>query len=220
MKNAKKQYVVVGLGRFGRSVAETLYQQGGEVLAIDRRQDLVEDIRDSVTQAVQADAMDEDVLKALGIANFDAAIVTIGSDIRSSGMITMLMKELGVRNVIAKAHDEIHGRMLEKLGADKVVYPERYMGQRIAHNLLDGNIMDFIEVSPDYSMAEVQVLPEWCGKPLSALNLRERMGMNIIAVRTGESVNAQPGASTVLYKGDVLLVMAGEDTLRKIRKMR
>ncbi|MDD6884410.1 MAG: TrkA family potassium uptake protein [Eubacteriales bacterium] len=214
----KKQFVVVGLGRFGQSLAETLYAGGEDVLAIDLNQDLVEDVRDAVTHAVTADAMDRDVLIALGVRDFDVGVVTIGSDIRASGMITMLMKELGVRQVIAKAHDEVHGRMLEKLGADKVIYPERDMGRRIAHNLVNGNIMDFIEVSPDYSMAEIQPLAEWCGKTLADLNLRERLGgINVIAVRTGEHVNAMPGANTVLKRGDTMLVMAGEDTLRKIR---
>jgi trk system potassium uptake protein TrkA len=213
----KKQFIVVGLGRFGVSMAQNLAEQGAEVMAIDRSRERIEDIRDIVTNAVEADAMDRDVLVSLGVRDFDVGIVTIGSDIRSSGTITMLLKELGVPYVIAKAHDEVHGRMLEKLGADKVVYPERDMGRRIAHNLVSGNILDFIEVSPDFSLAEIQPLADWCGKTLAELKLRERMGgINVVAIRSDDKVDPQPGPSTVLRRGDVMLVMASEDTLRKI----
>jgi len=136
MKNRRRQFLVVGLGRFGCSVAETLCEAGEEVLGIDRRMDLVEDMRDRITQVVQADAMERDALSALGVQDFDVAFVTMGSDIKASGTITMLLKDLGVKKVIAKASDEFHGRMLEKLGADKILFPERDMGRRIAHNLV------------------------------------------------------------------------------------
>ena len=169
-----------------------------------------------MTHAVQMDAMDRDALLALGIQDFDVAFVTMGSDIRASGMITLLLKELGVKCVIAKAHDEFHGRMLEKLGADKVLFPERDMARRIAHNLVSGNIIDYLELSPDYSMAEIRPRPEWVGHTLKALAMRSVMGINVVAIRNGEALNAMPTVDTVLHADDVLLVVASEETLKKM----
>ena len=215
-----KQFIVVGLGRFGRAVAETLCAAGEEVLGVDRRMDVVEDMRDVVTQAVQVDAMDRDALSALDIPSFEAAFVTMGSDIRSSGTITMLLKELGAKYVIAKAHDEFHGRMLEKLGADKVLFPERDMGRRIAHNLVSGNIIDYLELSPDFSMAEIRPKAEWVGRTLKELALRSRLGINVVAIRSGEQLNAMPAPDNVLHETDVLLVVAAEDTLSRMYRWR
>lgn len=216
MSRKKRQFAVVGLGRFGCAIAETLNEAGEEVLGIDRRMDLVEEMRDHMTHAVQMDAMDRDALLALGIQDFDVAFVTMGSDIRASGMITLLLKELGVKCVIAKAHDEFHGRMLEKLGADKVLFPERDMARRIAHNLVSGNIIDYLELSPDYSMAEIRPRPEWVGHTLKALAMRSVMGINVVAIRNGEALNAMPTVDTVLHADDVLLVVASEETLKKM----
>lgn len=217
---SKKQYIVVGLGRFGSAIAETLCEAGEEVLGVDMDMDLVEDMRDRITQAVQMDAMDREALKALGVKDFDVAFVTMGSDIRASGTITLMLKELGVKRVIAKAHDDFHGRMLEKLGADKVLFPERDMGRRIAHNLVSGNIIDYLELSPDFSMAEVRPKRDWIDRPLKALALRERAGINIIAIKSGESVNAMPQPDTVIREDDMLLVVAREETLSKMDRWR
>ena len=214
--NLRKQFIVVGLGRFGRAIAETLCEAGEEVLGVDSNMDLVEDLRDTLTQTIQMDAMDRDALSALGIEDFDTAFVTMGSDIRASGTIVLLLKELGAKRVIAKAQDEFHGRMLEKLGADEVLFPERDMGRRIAHNLVSGNIIDYLELSSDFSMVEIHARPEWVSKPLKALDLRGRLGMNVVAVRSGEAVNALPGPDTVIQAGDVLLVVTGQETLQKL----
>ena len=220
MANDNKQYIVVGLGRFGRAIAETLCEAGAEVLGVDNNMDLVESIRDRITQAVQMDAMDRDALTALGVKDFDVAFVTMGSDIRASGTITLMLKELGVKRVIAKAHDEFHGRMLEKLGADEVLFPERDMGRRIAHNLVSGNIIDYIELSPDYSMTEVHPRREWIGKPLKALALRSSLGINIIAIKNGERDDPMPQPETVIHEKDMLLVVAREDTLETMDRWR
>ena len=220
MAKTNKQYIVVGLGRFGRAIAETLCEAGEEVLGVDMDMDLVEDMRDRITQAVQMDAMDRDALTALGVKDFDVAFVTMGSDIRASGTITLMLKELGVKRVIAKAHDDFHGRMLEKLGADKVLFPERDMGRRIAHNLVSGNIIDYLELSPDYSMAEVRPKREWVGKALKDLQLRSRVGINIIAIKNGESVDPMPQPDSVIHEDDMLLVVAREDTLAKMDRWR
>ena len=204
----KKQYLVIGLGRFGSAVATTLHAEGMEVFAVDRNMERVEAHRSRLTDVVRADAMDKSVLEQIGAANFDVAIVTIGEDIKSSGTITMLLKEMGVKCVIVKAFDEFHGRMLTKLGADKVVFPERDMGQRIAHNLVSEKILDFIELSPDYSLMEMRPNPEWVGHSLGELNLRGRYQTNVVAVRSGEVVNAMPDQNTRIAADDVMLVVA------------
>lgn len=217
-KSDKRQVLVIGLGRFGSSIAKTLCEDGVQVLAIDRRMDLVEEMRDQLTQVVQADSMDHDSMKALGAGEFDTAFVTIGADIKASCVTTMLLKELGVGHVVVKASDEFHGRMLEKLGADKVLYPERDMGRRIAHNLVSGNLLEYIELSPDFSMAEILADPEWAGKSLAQLHLRDRLGINVVAVRSGDRTNPLPTSGTVLREGDIMLVVAGEETLLKLNK--
>ena len=212
----KKQYLVIGLGRFGSSLAITLCQRGAEVLAIDSDMDLVEEHRSLLTEVMQADAMDKSVLEEIGVENFDVAVVTIGSDIRSGGTITMLLKEMGAKYVIAKADDEFHGRMLTKLGADKVVFPERDMGQRMAHNLLSEKILDFIELSPDYSLMEIRPQAGWLNRPLGELNLRARHRINIVAIRSGENVNPMPDMNTCIGENDVLLVVAATQSPGKL----
>ena len=207
----KKQYLVIGLGRFGSAVATTLSQQGMEVLAIDHNMERVEEHRSLLTEVIRADAMEKSVLEQIGASNFETAIVTIGGDVTASGTVTMLLKDMGVKNVIVKAYDAFHGRMLTKLGADKVVYPERDMGQRIAHNLVSEKIMDFIELSPDYSLMEMRPNPEWIGKTLAELNLRTRHSINVVAVRSGEEVNAMPDMHTRIREGDVMLVVSKEE---------
>jgi trk system potassium uptake protein TrkA len=212
----KKQFVVVGLGHFGASVATTLYRIGANVLAIDADAERVEEVRDMVTHAVQASGVNREALIQLGVRDFDIAVVAIGGDIKASCMATMLMKELGVGYIVAKAQDEIHGRMLSKLGADKVVYPERDMGKRVAHNLVSGNILDFIELSPDYFMVEVTPPVEWEGKSLSQLELRKRMGVNVIAIRRNGQVDASPKPASVILAGDRLLGMAEKDVIKEL----
>ena len=201
MDRKNRTVMVVGLGRFGASIARTLSEDGVQVLGIDRRMDLVESLQQELTQAVQADSMDRETLHMLGAGDFDTAFVTIGGDLKASCATTMLLKELGCKQVIAKASDEFHGRMLEKLGADKVLFPERDMGKRIAHNLVSGNLLEYIELSPDFSMVEIQAGPEWNGKALRALNLRERLGINVVAVRSGGKTDALPTAETVIHEG-------------------
>ena len=212
----KKQYLVIGLGRFGSALAITLCQKGAEVLAVDSDMERVEEHRSLLTEVMQADAMDKSVLEEIGVENFDVAIVTMGSDIRSGGTITMLLKEMGAKYVIAKADDEFHGRMLTKLGADKVVFPERDMGQRMAHNLLSEKILDFIELSPDYSLMEMRPRSSWLNRPLKELDLRSRYQINIVAIRTGENVNAMPDMNTCIRENDVLLVVTATETLDKL----
>ncbi|WP_163194417.1 potassium channel family protein [Clostridium thermarum] len=215
----KKQYVVIGLGRFGASVAKTLYSLGNDVLAIDSEESLVQEISDSVTHAVQMDATDESALRSLGIKNFDVAVVTIGSDIQASAMITLLIKELGVKYLIAKAQNELHAKLLSKIGADRVILPERDMGIRVAHNLISSNILDYIELSPDYSIAEIVSPKEWSGKSLRELNARARYGINIMAIKREDGVNIAPGADDEIQEGDIILAIGGSEELSRIENM-
>lgn len=213
---AKKQFVVIGLGRFGTSVAKTLYSLGNDVLAIDVDEETVQNISDSVTHSVQADATDENTLRSLGIRNFDVAVVTIGSDLQSSVMVTLLLKELGVDLIIAKANSEIHAKVLYKIGADRVVLPERDMGVRVAHNLVSSNILDYIELSPDYSIAEIANPKAWQGKTLQELNLRANFGINIVAVKKDNDINVSPMAEDKLEAGDVIVAIGCADELNKL----
>jgi trk system potassium uptake protein len=214
-----KQFVVIGCGRFGSSVAKALYALGHDVLAIDGQEDVIQDISDHVTHAVQADATDENVLRSLGIRNFDVAVITIGSDIQASIIVTLMVKEMGVKLVVSKAQSDIHATVLKKIGADKVVFPERDMGSRLAHNLVSSNILDFIELSPDYSIVEVAASEEWVGKTLRDLNMRAKYGINIMAIkRDNNDINVSPTADDVIGLEDVLVVIGSNDDIRKIEK--
>lgn len=203
-----RQFLVVGLGRFGSALALALAEQGMQVLAIDRNIEVVEAHRSMLDDVVRGDAMDVSVLRQLGVSDFDAAIITMGDDVKASSVITMHLKELGVGYIVAKASDDFHGRMLTRLGADKVIFPERDMGRRIAHNLISEKIMDFIELSPDYSLMEMRPHPEWVGKPLRELDLRGKHRINVVAVRSGKETNAMPSADTVIGADDVMLVVS------------
>ena len=212
----KKQFVVIGLGRFGTSVAKTLYTLGNDVLAIDSSDDIVQSISDSDTHSVQMNATDENSLRALGIRNFDVAVITIGSDIQASTMATLLVKEMGVKYIIAKANTEIHAKVLYKIGADRVVFPERDMGVRVAHNLVSTNILDYIELSPNYSIAEIVIPKIWHGKTLNELNIRANYGINVVALKRGEEINVSPVAEDTIESGDIIVAIGSEEDLTKV----
>jgi len=210
--------MVIGLGRFGQAIAESLYNAGEDVLAVDVDPELVAEMEHRATYAAQADTTEKQALIALSAGEFDTAIVTIGTDIKSSGITVMLLKELGVKTVVAKAFDELHGRMLMRLGADKVVFPERDMGRRVAHNLLSNNILDFIEISPDFSLAEIAPPAEWRGQTIGELSLRARYDINVVAILREGVVNGNIRPDTRIADGDVMLVMAGSETIQKFPK--
>lgn len=213
-----KQFVVIGCGRFGTSVAKTLYNQGYDVLAIDSSEEIVQDISDSVTYAAQADVEDEHTLKSLGIRNFDVAVISIGSNIQASIMATLIVKEMGVKTVIAKAQNDVHAKVLYKIGADKVVFPERDMGVRVAHNLVSPNILDYIELSQDYSIAEVSSISEWENKSLKELKLPTKYGINIMAIKQNDTMNVSPKADDVIKPGDILVVLGNNKDLSDLEK--
>ncbi|MFU7514859.1 potassium channel family protein [Clostridium sp. HCS.1] len=216
---SNKQFIIIGLGRFGSSIAKTLYSLGNDVLAIDRDEDVVQDIADSVTHAVQLDATDENALRSLGIRNFDVAVVTIGDNIQSSIMVTLLVKELGVKYIIAKGQSELHAKVLYKIGADRVILPEKDMGIRVAHNLVSANILDYIELSEDYSIMEIQALNEWSGKTLNELKLRRKYGINVMAIKRGDEVNLSPAADDIIKENDIIVAIGSAEDLNRLEGM-
>ena len=214
-----KTYIVVGLGRFGAEVARQLCQLGREVLAMDVSNELVQQIASDVTHAVVADARDKDVLKALGVRNFDNAVVAIGGDLASSVLAVMNLKELGVPYIVCKAHDETHRQVLMKLGADQVVIPEKEQAARLARSLASHNVLDYIELSSDYGIVEVPAPKSWVGKSLKELNIRAKLGLNIIAVKQGEKINVSPGADYAICSDDVIVVLGDAIALEKVQKL-
>ena len=214
-----KQFAVIGLGRFGASVARTLYTLGYDVLGIDSNEENTQTLADNLTHVVTADATDENTLKALGIRNFDVVIVGIGGDIQSSILTTIILKELGIKYLVAKAQNELHGKVLNKIGADRVVFPERDMGIRVAHNLISPKVLDFVEFSPDFNIVELAVIPMWYNKSLRELNMREKYGLNIIAIKTDENTNVSPKADDILKEGEILIVTGSKEDIIKIEKL-
>lgn len=213
-----KSFVVIGCGRFGQSVAKTLHKLGNEVLAIDKSLEAVQSISEYVTHSVQADVMDEGVLKELGISNFDVAVVSIGSNLEASIFATLIVKEMGVAKVVTKAQSELHGKLLTKIGADKIVFPERDMGIRVGHNLVSNNILDFIELSPDYGILEINALEAWENKSLSKLRLSAKYGINVMVIKKGDKVIVPPRAEDLIEKDDVLVVIGSTKDINKIEK--
>ncbi|WP_173391424.1 potassium channel family protein [Tepidanaerobacter acetatoxydans] len=213
-----KQFVVIGLGRFGLSLAETLYDLGHDVLGIDIDEEIVQNVADSITHAVKADATDENALRALGVRNFDVAVVSIGNDIQASILVTLILKEMGIKYVVAKAQNELHGKVLYKIGADRIVFPERDMGIRVAHNLTLSNILDYIELSPEYSIIEISAISSWFNKSLSQLNMRRKYGLNVIAIKRDGDVIISPNGDDVILKGDVLAVVGQKHDIENMEK--
>ncbi len=213
-----KQFAVIGLGRFGASVAKSLTVMGYEVLAIDEDQERIQEIVNSVTHAIQADATDENALKALGIRNFDVAIVSIGHDMQASILITVILKELGVKYVVAKAQTELHGKVLDKVGADKVVYPERDMGARLAHSLVSSNVLDHIELSPEHSILEVVAPDNMVDKTLKQSALRAVYGVTVMAIKRGKDLIVSPSADEPIRENDILVVIGENDRLHNVER--
>ncbi len=213
---SRKDFVVFGLGKFGRSVAQTLAENGCDVLAIDKSEEIIQDVADFVTHAVQADVTDIDALSALGIRNFEVAVVAISNDMQSSIMSTILAKEMGVEYVVAKAQNDIHKKVLEKVGADRVIFPEREIGVRIANNLTSDSFVDFIELSEDFSIVELEVKTHWKGKTLRELDMRNAYGLNVIGMRQGDNMTITPGPDKLLEIGEILIVIGSNKNLKKL----
>lgn len=214
-----KSYVVIGLGRFGQTLARQLCMLGAEVLAMDTNNDLVQQVAEDVTHAVVGDAQDKEVLRALGVRDFDCAIVAIGTNLAASVLTVMNLQELEVPYIICKAHDETHSRVLKKLGVDKVVIPEQENASRLARSLNSHNVLDYIELSEDYGILELPAPGGWIGKTLKELNIRAKLGVNIIAVENGKETNVSPSADYRIQEGDIMVVLGDNYSLEAVQKL-
>lgn len=213
----KKQFVVIGLGRFGTSVALSLSALGHEVLAIDKNADAVQSISDKVTHAVIADCRDEEQLKALGVRNFETAIVAIGDDVQANILIALMLKDMGISYVAAKAQSALHGRVLEKIGVDRIVYPEKDMGYRLAQSLVTSNVLDFIELTPGYSIVEIKAPSKFINKSLATLNLRAKYKVSVLAIKRGTEVVIVPGGDETIIAKDELVILAKNEVLKELQ---
>ena len=214
-----KSYMLIGLGRFGAEVARRLCQLGCEVLAVDTSQELVDAISSEVTHAVVADARDKNVLKALGAAEFDCAIVAVGGSLADSVLATMNLKELGVPKVVCKAPDETHKQVLLKLGADQIVIPEQEQAYRLARSLSSRNVPDYIELAEDYGIIDLPVPTGWVGKNLRDLNVRAKLGVNILAVKKEQKIRLSPAADYAFEQGDVVVILGDTAALKAVQKL-
>jgi len=226
-----RQFAVIGLGRFGESVARTLSDQGAEVLAIDIKEDRVQEAGDYVTQAVQLDATDEKALRSVGIKDVDVTIVSIGQNIESSILVVMLLKEIGVKEIIAKAITGMHGKILRQVGVSQVVFPERDMGSRLAKSLASPECLEHFELLPNYSIVELLAPKQFVGKSLRGLDLRKKLDVSIIAIKKKvptiddkgetdikEEMNVLPHAEDEIDEGDILVLIGSDKSIQEMKK--
>ena len=214
-----KSYFIIGLGLFGEALARNLCKLGAEVLAMDLRNDLVQLVANDVTHAVVGDAQDKSVLRALGAADFDCAVVAIGDDLAASVLTVMNLQELGVKQIVCKAHDETHRRVLERLGVERVLIPEQEHAQRVARSLVRHNVLDYIELSEEYGILDVPAPKSWIGKTLKELNIRAKLGVNIIAVESDKKTNVSPAADYMIREGDIMVVLGDTYSLEAVQKL-
>lgn len=212
-----RQVVVIGLGRFGSAVARTLYELGHEVMAIDQDPRRVQELADQVTHAVQADGADAEAMRELGISDFDAAVVAISSELAPSILTTLTLRDLGVRYIIAKAGSTQHARILERIGANRVVFPERDTGVRVAHTFAARAVLDYMDLGPGYGIAKADPPDGFVGKSLEELNLRERYGLALIALIHGKEVVLFPPRTERLGPGDVFVVAGRDEDLERLQ---
>ena len=212
-----KSYIIIGLGRFGSEMAVKLYECGEDVLAVDQDEVLVDKIADRVTRAVAADAKDIDVLKKLGAGNFDRAVVAVGSDLAASALITMNLKSLGVPYILCKAHDDTYRAILEKLGANRVIIPEREMADKLSLGLTSAGIMEYIEISDEYGIVEMTPPEAWIGKSIRALELRKKYNANVIALRQGDALCIPPDIDVELDENTTLVMLGSYELINSLK---
>lgn len=212
----KKQFVVLGLGSFGASVAVTLQQLGCDVVAVDQDMERINDIADKVTYAMQADIGNPDLLQSLGSRNYDGIVVASSENLEGSILATLAAKEMGIPYILCKAHNARYAQVLRKVGADAVVFPEEEMGRKIAKNLLSANLADWIELSPDYSIVETAVPKRWIGRTLKDLDVRRTYGVNVVGVKEGDHVEITPDPDVSLKEGMILMLIGSNEALERI----
>lgn len=227
-----KKFAVIGLGRFGSAVAKALAEKGFEVMVIDTDENKVSLLSDIATQSLVLDGTDEKALKDAGVTDVDTAIVSVGQRIDASILITLLLKELGIKQVIVKGVNTLHGTILKRIGADRVIFPEREMANKLVESFISPKIFDYIELSPTHSVIEIAAPKPFFGKTLRQLGLRERMGVTVIAIKKKlavmtekgtpdfrEEVNISPSADDEIVEGDVLVLLGRYEDLAKIERM-
>lgn len=214
----KKEFVVIGLGRFGGSIVRELIEQDADVMAIDKDTERVDEFASIATQAVVADTTDESVLKSLGIRNFEHVIVAIGENIQASILTTLMLKEIGVKKITVKAQNDYHAKVLDKIGADKVVHPERDMGIRIAHNMLSNNVLDYLELSDEHSIMEVKANERLAGFTLIGLDIRANYGINIVGIKRGKDIIVSPQADMEIQLQDILIIIGSDADINRFEK--
>ena len=215
-----KSFVIIGLGRFGTAIASELSALGHEVLAVDVDEERVQQVADHVTHAVTGDGRNIEVLRALGVRNFDCVVVAMGSYVGNSALITLNLKELGVKEVICKAQSHVHSRVLEKIGADRVVFPEYEMGAKLAQGLSSSNVLNFIELSEDYGILELSAPQSWQGKSLRELDVRNRHHVNVIAIRKNGELNVAPSPDLPLESGDQVVALGRYEDINLLHEVK
>jgi trk system potassium uptake protein TrkA len=215
-----KSVMVIGLGRFGTSVAHTLFQLGYDVLGIDTEEKVVQANLGQITYSVQGDATNETTLKELGVANFDAAIVAVGSDMQSSLMTSVLLATLDVPLIVARAENQLHGNTLQRIGVHKIIYPEQEMGEFLAHSLFNPDVLEYMDLTPDFGISKIRVTDSLADQSLKDAGLgggaRDKYGVAVIAIKRGKDVTLAPDADDMLRKGDIVVVAAKDDQLEKL----
>jgi trk system potassium uptake protein TrkA len=212
--------MVIGLGRFGTSVAHTLFQLGYDVLGIDTEEKVVQANLGQITYSVQGDATNETTLKELGVSNFDAAIVAVGSDMQSSLMTSVLLATLDVPLIVARAENQLHGNTLQRIGVHKIIYPEQEMGEFLAHSLFNPDVLEYMDLTPDFGISKIRVTESLANQSLKDAGLgggaRDKYGVAVIAIKRGKDVTLAPDADDMLRKGDIVVVAAKDDQLEKL----
>ena len=211
-----KDFLVIGAGRFGSSVAKSLHQLGKNVLLVDKDEDKLQDLAGEVTHTIITEITDERSLKSLELNSFDVAIVAIGKDLNNSILVTLLLKEAGIKTVICKAVTEIQAKTLYKLGASSVIFPERDTGIRVANNLASNTILDSIDIDPKYSLLETRIPESWIGKTIIDLDIRNKYDLNVLAIKTGESMDVTIDPNRDLLEGDILILLGERTKLNKL----
>lgn len=211
----KLQFFVAGLGRFGESVALTLEQMGYDVMAMDKDEGVVQDLSDKLAFVVCADSSDEKNLNAIGAGNADVAVVAIG-DLSASLLTTLLLKDLGVKRIVVKALDELHGKMLQKIGADNIIYSEKEMGIRVAHNLTSPGIVDYIEMNNNITVVTIHVPEGWVGKNLIDLDVRRKYHITVVAIRRGTENYINPKPDMPMETGDMLVILGDNESIKMV----
>lgn len=214
----RREFAVIGLGRFGGSVCEELSIEGMKVLAIDKNEHKISEFKNIASHAVIADSTDEQVLRELGLSNVDHVIVAIGENIEASILTTVILADMNVKKITVKAQSDYHEKILNKIGAHQVVHPERDMGKRIAHSIISNNILDYLELSDDHSMVEVAASKKMLGRTLVDLDIRAKFGCNVVAIKSGKNINVSPTADYEIKQSDTLIVIGADKDISKFEK--